>query len=867
MSGVAAHIKLQQMTHFDARVMVNKAVFNQLRGDATQIGVGIDPGVTQAVSAASGVWDTVTGQLVADQLRRWKLSKGLVRHASGLNDSRRDTQRWLALIKPHLQHLAAASSSGTSVEANLKHITVTLATWDAVWEVYLDPKWARQRLRLYGAQDRALEQFFKKLEEDMAEVSMEHHGRAKQLVVFFGAAGIGTGGARATDQQRVRVVLVDEPCTTRVSSAVNGQQPCEEELDHEQPTRRAGWKPPAGQVEHRLLRPAWSQQRDQPVRSLMWCPVVALRKPPQAPCSSQAATQPAASEPGSSTPLPAKRSKRTEAEPAAQPTQPTKGEGKGKGKAAKAKPAPQPGRWLDRDCNAALNMQRIGESRWCPLELCWWPEQAALPAKGKEYPGLRYKRLRDKPPKAQQPPPHLSCHQLSISACCSCQLYTIALTVWARGARSSVQHNISRTMELSESLQRWFSSAQRVSLTFIDPAHLDGEERTESISVHVYEPEDPSEADACITFLHGYPSCRQVPGNQASARHRIALRTAREFLLTLRARLLLVDMLGYGDSDKGVGEARFSISQQANVVQAVWARFNVKRTHLVVHDFAVSVAQELLSKQPKGRLPIPIHKVFWLNGSVFTDLYRPTELQQRLMADMTGWLTARSLTQSAFEQVVGGVFSREHPPPRQVRFIKDRHRYKHIWQGALELAMRFDSSRMMFFWGAQDPMSGAHVAEELKRRFGRYNVQISVHADLGHWPHIEDPARVAQALTAFVAEPWTPVWPVVAESGSATSPTMEKGSSVSVHNGSVHYPEGKSGHRRQSMALERNSKIPGSALDRTSGIPRTVQRSNSATDENTFVQKPCPSPSASTTMLNAVNAAAKLEVEAVPAIV
>ncbi|KAJ9509694.1 hypothetical protein QJQ45_011307 [Haematococcus lacustris] len=86
----------------------------------------------------------------------------------------------------------------------------------------------------------------------------------------------------------------------------------------------------------------------------------------------------------------AKRSK-----PAAEPT-------KGKGKAARAKPAPQPGRWLDRDCNAALNMQRIGESKWRPLELCYWPDQGALPAKGKEYPGLGYKRVRDEPPKAQE---------------------------------------------------------------------------------------------------------------------------------------------------------------------------------------------------------------------------------------------------------------------------------------------------------------------------------------------------------------------------------------------------------------------------------------------------------------------------------
>ncbi|KAJ9506786.1 hypothetical protein QJQ45_012150 [Haematococcus lacustris] len=87
---------------------------------------------------------------------------------------------------------------------------------------------------------------------------------------------------------------------------------------------------------------------------------------------------------------------RVEAERADQfePTQSGKGTGKAQGKVAKAKPAPQPGRWLDRDCNATLNMQCIepqfGESKWRPLELCYWPEQGKLPAKGKEYPGLGY---------------------------------------------------------------------------------------------------------------------------------------------------------------------------------------------------------------------------------------------------------------------------------------------------------------------------------------------------------------------------------------------------------------------------------------------------------------------------------------------
>ncbi|KAJ9529318.1 hypothetical protein QJQ45_007994 [Haematococcus lacustris] len=169
------------------------------------------------------------------------------------------------------------------------------------------------------------------------------------------------------------------------------------------------------------------------------------------PRNSLVATQPAATEVGPSPPLPAKRSMRTKAELAAEPTQPTKGKGRAakakpapqpgrwldrdcnaalnmqraatqpagsepgpntpplakhnnaeqvaeltqpiKGKAARAKPAPQPGWWVDQDCNAALNMQRIEGRRWRPLELCWWLDLPELQAKGKEYPGLGYKRL------------------------------------------------------------------------------------------------------------------------------------------------------------------------------------------------------------------------------------------------------------------------------------------------------------------------------------------------------------------------------------------------------------------------------------------------------------------------------------------
>ncbi|KAJ9522129.1 hypothetical protein QJQ45_005162 [Haematococcus lacustris] len=389
------------------------------------------------------LFENATARLDAHRVMVKKQTKGNAKQKKG-PALKLESGGWLpsSPTSSTWQQQAQPALPGGQYEAHHCH----LATWDAVWEVYWDPKWARQRLRLYGAQGRALEQFFKQMEKDMAEVSMERDGRAKQLVVFFGAASNGTGSGwgadavlraccevvcrpRGSDQLRGRVVLVDEHRTTRVSSAVNGQQPCEEELDHEQSTRRADWTPPAGQVD-------------------------------------QEAIQPAASEPGPSTPPPAKRSKRTKAEQALEPTQPTKGTGKAQGKAAKAEPGPQPGRWVDRDCNAALHwgeqdteamdkqverlvelrreqqrapqaseptnlvqgaieeaqlitwptakkalmdtvlvlaivsasgsllfgLNRIGESRWRSLELCWWTDQGVLPAKGKEYPGLGCKR-------------------------------------------------------------------------------------------------------------------------------------------------------------------------------------------------------------------------------------------------------------------------------------------------------------------------------------------------------------------------------------------------------------------------------------------------------------------------------------------
>ncbi|KAJ9508462.1 hypothetical protein QJQ45_011994 [Haematococcus lacustris] len=97
------------------------------------------------------------------------------------------------------------------------------------------------------------------------------------------------------------------------------------------------------------------------------------------------------------------RHKETSLVPAARPSHATGASQPAKrGPCAVPRPqAPPWGRWLDRDTNGCLNLQRIGESKQRPLELCQWDDLEALPPVGKEY-QQRYKLVNDRLPKVRQ---------------------------------------------------------------------------------------------------------------------------------------------------------------------------------------------------------------------------------------------------------------------------------------------------------------------------------------------------------------------------------------------------------------------------------------------------------------------------------
>ncbi|KAJ9525748.1 hypothetical protein QJQ45_003415 [Haematococcus lacustris] len=260
----------------------------------------------------------------------------------------------------------------------------------------------------------------------MKWVSRQHYHQERGVAVFLGAGNFSQGGWKAgavragfrkvvelpsrpsTDPRPDRLVIVDEFRTSRVSSSVHARQPCELHLPDDRP-RPEDWVPPAGQVNQRLLRPAWSLRHSKDVRGLKWCHEVPPNPPPPPPAQHPPAQDPPAPAqdppptPAQDPPAPPPAQDPPPPPPAQEPPPPAQDQPPAQAPPGPVPPpqAPSRGRWLDRDTNACLNFQRIGESMQRPLELCSWDDLEALPLIGKEY-QQGYKRVNDRLPKIRQ---------------------------------------------------------------------------------------------------------------------------------------------------------------------------------------------------------------------------------------------------------------------------------------------------------------------------------------------------------------------------------------------------------------------------------------------------------------------------------
>src|SRR3954469_16517544 len=120
-----------------------------------------------------------------------------------------------------------------------------------------------------------------------------------------------------------------------------------------------------------------------------------------------------------------------------------------------------------------------------------------------------------------------------------------------------------------------------------------------------------------MTLLHGFPSSSHDWAKVAPA-------------LAERYALTMPDLLGFGASSKP-RDHRYSLLEQADLVEALWVREGIESTVVVAHDYSVSVAQELLTRRAAGALAVDLRALHFMNGGVYPDLHRPQPVQEALL--------------------------------------------------------------------------------------------------------------------------------------------------------------------------------------------------------------------------------------------
>ncbi len=251
-----------------------------------------------------------------------------------------------------------------------------------------------------------------------------------------------------------------------------------------------------------------------------------------------------------------------------------------------------------------------------------------------------------------------------------------------------------------------------------------------------------------ITLLHGFPSSSHDWAKVAPE-------------LARAQSLLLPDFLGFGASEKPVDHL-YSLHEQADLVEAVWASEGVASTALVAHDYGVSVAQELLARQAEGSLGVELRSVKLLNGGVYPDLHRPQPVQTALLDPDRGPEISALVNEELFVAGLRPTFAEAYDAAADsadiwestsrsggerighllIRYIADRQEHGERWTTALETT----GVPLGFVWGMLDPVSGAHMAARIQERVPRSSFLAL--EDVAHWPQLEAPDRVARALLA-----------------------------------------------------------------------------------------------------------------------
>ncbi len=237
--------------------------------------------------------------------------------------------------------------------------------------------------------------------------------------------------------------------------------------------------------------------------------------------------------------------------------------------------------------------------------------------------------------------------------------------------------------------------------------------------------------------------------------------------LTAQYRVLTLDMLGFGFSDKPRGYP-YSILDQADLIEQLLAAKHIKTIKILSHDYGDTVAQELLARFNerihKGENGVVIASLCFLNGGLFPETHQPLFIQKVLMSPVGG-IVGRLFSRKKLGQNFKKIFGPNTQPSeaeldkfwklisgnggrhifhRLIRYMQERRDHRARWVGAIQQA----TIPVRLINGVYDPISGQQMADRYQEIIP--NPDVIELKDIGHFPLIEAPDLVLKHYLEFV---------------------------------------------------------------------------------------------------------------------
>ncbi len=237
--------------------------------------------------------------------------------------------------------------------------------------------------------------------------------------------------------------------------------------------------------------------------------------------------------------------------------------------------------------------------------------------------------------------------------------------------------------------------------------------------------------------------------------------------LSQRYRIVAPDFIGFGFSAKPA-DYDYSIVDQADLVDSILERLGVGEVLIVAHDYGDTVAQELIARHDErasaGGAGVVLRGVCMLNGGLFPETHYPLMLP-KLLAGPFGRVAAAMVNRRTFATNLRTVFGNDTQLTEEeidefyelvtcnggkrvvhklIRYMKERRDKRERWVGALQ------NTRvpLKLINGSADPVSGEHMVEHYRITVPQDD--ITEMAEIGHWPQVEDPEGVLEALQPFL---------------------------------------------------------------------------------------------------------------------